>query len=61
MPARHYLLQALPVALEALNAYSEAVREVYVRDTRSAHAAVVRVRGCPVASIQWVADKVAAR
>ncbi len=51
MPARQYLLQALPIALEALNAYSEAEREGYDTVTRSAHAAVVRVRGRPVASI----------
>jgi hypothetical protein len=61
MPARQYLLQALPIALEALNVYSEAEREGYVTVTRSAHATVVRVRGRPVASIQWAADMVAAR
>jgi len=44
MPARQYLLQAVPVALQALNLYSEAQREGYVTLTRSAHAAVVRVR-----------------
>jgi hypothetical protein len=41
VPARQYLLQALPVALEALNVYSEAEREGYVTLTRSAHATVV--------------------
>ena len=30
MPARQYLLQALPIALQALNLYSEAQREGYV-------------------------------
>ncbi len=44
MPARQYLLQALPVALQALNVYSEAQREGYVTVTRSAHATVIRVR-----------------
>jgi hypothetical protein len=45
MPTRQYLLPALPVALEALNLYSEAAREGYVTLTRSAHATVVvRVR-----------------
>jgi len=57
VPARQYLLQALPTALAALNLYSEAEREGYVTLTRSAHAAVVRVRGHPVASIHRTADK----
>jgi len=35
MPARQYLLQALPIALEALNLFSEAQREGYVTVTRS--------------------------
>ncbi len=54
MPARQYLLQALPVALEALNVYSEAEREGYVTVTHSAHATVVRVR---VRSIHLIADR----
>ena len=58
MPARQYLLQALPVALEALNVYSEAEREGYVTLTRSAHATVVRVR---VRSIHQIADKTCSR
>ena len=47
MPARQYLLQALPIALEVLDLFSEAQREGYGTVTRSAHAAAVRVRGCP--------------
>ncbi len=35
MPARQYLLQALPVALEALNVYSEAQREVITSEKAS--------------------------
>jgi hypothetical protein len=61
MPTRQYLLQALPVALEALNLYSEAQHEGYVTPTRSAHAAVVRVRSGPVASIHLIADKAGSR
>ena len=38
MPARQYLLQALPVALATLNVYSEAQRKGYVTLTGSAHA-----------------------
>jgi hypothetical protein len=57
VPARQYLLQALPSALEALNLYSEAEREGYDTLTPSAHATVVRVRGRPVASIHLIADK----
>jgi len=38
MPARQYLLQALPTALAVLNLYSEAGREGYDTLTRSAHA-----------------------
>jgi hypothetical protein len=38
VPARQYLLQGLPIALEALNVYSEAQREGYATLTRSAHA-----------------------
>jgi hypothetical protein len=34
VPARQYLLQALPIALEVLNVYSEAQREGYVALTR---------------------------
>jgi len=48
VPARQYLLQALPIALEALNVYSEAEREGCVMLTRSAHATVVRVGGVPL-------------
>jgi hypothetical protein len=48
VPARQYLLQALPVALHALNVYCEAQRKGYVTLTCSAHATVVRVRGRPV-------------
>ncbi len=48
MPARQYLLQALPVGLATLNVYSEAQRKGYVTLTRLAHATVVRVRGRPV-------------
>jgi hypothetical protein len=44
VPARQYLLQVLPTALEALNFYSEAQRKGYVRLTCSAHASVARVR-----------------
>ena len=58
MPARQYLLQALPIALEALNLFSEAQREGYVTLTRSAHATVVRVQ---VRSIRPIADKVPSR
>jgi len=61
VPARQYLLQALPVALQALNLYSEAQHEGYVMLTRSAHAAVVRVRGHPVGSIHLIADKAGSR
>ncbi len=61
MPARQYLLQALPSALQALNLYSEAEREGYDTLTRSAHATVVRVRGRPVASIHRVADTTLSR
>jgi len=35
MPAQQYLLQALPIALEALNLFSEAQREGYGTLTRS--------------------------
>jgi len=42
MPAQQYLLQALPIALEAPNLYSEAQREGYDTLTPSAHATVVR-------------------
>jgi len=48
VPARQYLLQALPIALEALDLYSEAEREGCVMLTRSAHATVVRVGGVPL-------------
>ena len=41
MPARQYLLQVLPIALQALDLFSEAQREGYVTVTRAAHAAVV--------------------
>jgi len=58
VPARQYLLQALPIALEALNLFSEAQREGYVTLTRSAHATVVRVQ---VRSIRPIADKVPSR
>ena len=58
MPARQYLLQALPVCLQALNVYSEAQREGYVTLTRSAHATVARVR---VRSIHQIADKACSR
>src|SRR5215204_3857102 len=54
MPARQYLLQALPIALQALNLFSEAEREGYVTLTRSAHATVVRVQ---IGSIHPIADK----
>ncbi len=61
MPAQQYLLQTLPVALQALNLYSEAEREGYVMLTRSAHASVARVRGSPVVSIHLIADKAGSR
>ena len=48
------MLQALPIALQALNLFSEAGREGYVTLTRSAHAAVVRVR---VRSMHPIADR----
>jgi hypothetical protein len=54
VPARQYLLQALPVALEVLNVYSEAQREGYDTVTRSAPATVARVRA---RSIHQVAAK----
>jgi hypothetical protein len=54
VPARQFLLQALPIALQALNLYSEAEREGYVTLTGSAHDAVVRVR---VRSIHPIADR----
>ncbi len=38
------LLQALPMAIEVLNLYSEAEREGYDTVTRSAHATVARVQ-----------------
>jgi hypothetical protein len=38
VPARQYLLQALPIAIEVLNLYSEAEREGYLTRTLSAHA-----------------------
>jgi hypothetical protein len=38
VPTRRYLLQALPIALEALNVYSEAEREGYDTATPLAHA-----------------------
>ncbi len=58
MPARQYLLQALPVALHALNVYCEAQRKGYVTLTCSAHATVARVRA---RSIHQIADKVVSR
>jgi len=58
VPAQQYLLQALPIALEALNLFSEAQREGYDTLTRSAHAAVAMVR---VRSIHPIADKASAR
>ncbi len=54
MPARQYLLQALPTALAALNLYSEAGREGYVTLTRSAYAPSSKVE---VRSIHQIADK----
>jgi hypothetical protein len=61
VPARQYLLQGIPIALQALNVYSEAQREGYVTLTRSAHAAVVRVRVSPVASIHRIIDTTLSR
>ena len=58
MPARRYLLRALPNALQALNVYSEAQREGYDTVTRSAPAAVARVRA---RSIHQVAAKARSR
>ena len=58
MPTRRYLLQALPIALQALNVNSEVEREGYVTLTRSAHATVARVRA---RSIHRIADKARSR
>jgi len=47
MPAQQYLLQALPIALQALNLFSEAEREGYGTVTRSAHAPSSKGEGPP--------------
>src|SRR5215203_6556109 len=52
------MLQALPIALQAINLFSEAQREGYDTLTRSAHAAVVRVQVRP---IHPIADKANSR
>ena len=58
MPARQYLLQALPIALEVLNVYSEAQREGYLTPHFRRTHPVVKVRA---RSIHRIADKEGSR